>query len=52
MPASRLPGLQAVLSGPVSPAQFIPLAGETGLILPIGKGVSRTACMQNMAWRT
>jgi len=36
--------------GLVSPAQFIPLAEATGLILPIGQWVLETACAQLKAW--
>src|ERR1700730_18605658 len=37
--------------GLVSPAQFIPVAEDCGLILPIGNWVLREACKQAQAWR-
>jgi diguanylate cyclase (GGDEF)-like protein len=53
----RITGLEALLRwahpelGDLPPAQFISLAEETGLIIPIGHWVLKTACAQNMAWQ-
>ena len=37
--------------GLLPPSEFIPLAEETGLILPLGEWVLRRACAENAAWR-
>lgn len=37
--------------GIISPNEFIPLAEETGLIVPLGKWILKTACLQNKQWQ-
>jgi len=37
--------------GPLSPARFIPVAEDSGLILPIGAWVLREACLQAQSWK-
>src|SRR5262249_40822305 len=53
---NRIVGAEALLRwqhpelGLLPPGEFLPLAEDTGLILPIGDWILRSACEQNAAW--
>ena len=54
---SRIVGVEALLrwrphgKPMVMPGEFIPIIEETGLIIPVGEWVLRTACAQQVAWK-
>jgi len=53
----RITGMEALLRwqhpdlGLIGPHQFLTVAEESGLIVPIGRWVLKTACLQNVAWQ-
>jgi diguanylate cyclase (GGDEF)-like protein len=55
--SGRIVGMEALVSWKhpehpgLSPAEFIPLAEQTGLIQPMGEWILRVACTQNLAWQ-
>lgn len=54
---SEIHGIEALIRwnhperGLISPVQFIPIAEQSGLIIPIGQWVLKEACLQNKKWQ-
>jgi diguanylate cyclase (GGDEF)-like protein/PAS domain S-box-containing protein len=57
LPGGQVEGVEALVRwthsehGPISPVLFIPVAERTGLIVPLGDWVLRTACAQAVGWQ-
>ncbi|GIJ49529.1 hypothetical protein Val02_64150 [Virgisporangium aliadipatigenens] len=57
LPEGDLVGVEALVRwhspvrGPMSPGDFIPIAEQTGLIVPLGRWILREACRQAVEWR-
>ena len=55
--SGQITGFEALLrwtpagKGIIPPGEFIPMLEDTGLIVPVGEWVIRTACIQNKAWQ-